>query len=231
MKIAWCLQQVPFEGPGVFQDCLERRGFTLKRTIVPQQGLPSESIDFLLIMGGPMSVNDPDTWIAQELAFVQHVIVQGIPVLGICFGAQLLAKALGGTVAPGPIFEIGMVPITLTDAGKADPLFGGLPATFPVFQWHGEGVTLGSQGLPLAASTDFPVQAFRHQDRVYGFLFHPEIEQASIPVMCHECPQDVLRGGMSAEVLEQQTLEHLSSLHQLADRVISHMASFPTASS
>lgn len=229
-KIAWCLQQVPFEGPGVFRACLEKRGYLVKQRVVPTQGLPHGRIDFLLIMGGPMSVNDPDPWIAQELAFVNNVITQNIPVLGVCFGAQLLARVLGGTVGPGSTFEIGMVPVTLTDAGKSDPVFLGLPDTFPVFQWHGEGITLGPQGVPLAGSTDFPVQVFRHKDRVYGFLCHPEIEQSSIPVMCRKCPDDVLRGGVPAEVLEQKAAEHLPFLHRLADAVIGHLAGHPVSS-
>lgn len=223
MKVAWCLQQVPFEGPGVFRACLEQRGYLVKQSVVPTQGLPHGPVDFLLIMGGPMSVNDPDPWIDQELAYVKNVIAQGIPVLGICFGAQLLAKALGGTIRPGTTFEIGMVPVTVTEAGKADPVFRDLPETFSVFQWHGEGITLGSEGVTLAGSTDFPVQAFRHQDRIYGLLFHPEIEQSNIQVMGQACPQDVVRGGVPVEVIEQQTVEHLPFLHQLAYRVINYM--------
>ena len=223
MKTAWCLQQVPFEGPGAFRAALERRKYRVNQTIVSTQGLPQGQIDFLLIMGGPMSVNDPDPWIAQELAYVKQVILQGIPVLGICFGAQLLARALGGKIGPGPTFEIGMVPVTLTDEGHADPVFRGLPTTFPVFQWHGEGITLGAQGVPLVGSPDFSVQAFRYQDRVYGFLFHPEIDLSNIKVICQECPQDVQRGGMAPEIIEQQTVEHLPVLHRLADRVIGHL--------
>lgn len=228
MKTAWCIQQVAFEGPGVFQACLERRGYTVHRTVVPTQGLPQGPIDFLLIMGGPMSVNDSDPWIAQELKFVQQIIAQGVPTLGICFGSQLLARALGGSVGPGPTFEIGMVSVTLTLAGQADPIFGTLPDTFPVFQWHGEGIKLGSKGIPLVTSPDFSVQAFRYEDRVYGFLFHPEIQQSSIPVMCQECPQDVIRSGVSAEVMAHETAEHLPFLHELADRVIGHLTSLPT---
>ncbi len=231
MKTAWCLQQVPFEGPGVFQACLERRGYTVHQSVVPTQGLPHGQVDLLLIMGGPMSVNDPDPWIAQEMACVQQAMAGGIPTLGICFGSQLLAKALGGTVGPGPKFEIGMVPVHLTPEGKIDPIFGNLPETFSVFQWHGEGITLTSEGVPLVASPEFPVQAFRYEDHVYGLLFHPEIEQHSIPVMCRECPQDVLRGGVSAAVMERESAEHLPFLHELADRVIGHLTGLSPRSS
>jgi len=224
MKTAWCLQQVAFEGPGVFRAALEQRGYLVNQGVVTTQGLPQGQIDFLLIMGGPMSVNDPDPWIAQELAFVKTAIAQGIPVLGICFGAQLLARALDGTVGAGPTFEIGMVPVTLTDEGKADPVFGSLPGTFPVFQWHGEGITLPPETKPLLASADFPVQAFRAQERCYGLLFHPEMEKEGIQALCRECPEDVKKGKVLPAVIQSQASPYLPMLHQFADRLIGHLA-------
>ena len=142
-----------------------------------------------------MSVNDADSWIAEELHFIKAAMNNSIPVLGICFGAQLMAKALGGSVVPGPIFEVGMVPVRLTDAGTTDPFFCQLPPTFQVFNWHGEGVILPSEIPSLVASEDFPVQAFRVRDRGYGLLFHPEMEEEGIQALCCECPEDVKKRG------------------------------------
>ena len=223
MKVAVCLQHVPFEGPGVFRRALETRGYTVRNVLIPADGLPLDAGKFLLIMGGPMSVNDTDSWIEAELHFVKAVLERGIPVLGICFGAQLLARALGASVMPGPRFEIGMVPVSLTDIGKSDPVFGSAPRTFPVFQWHGEGMTLPPGGTLLLTSADFPVQAFRMKDRIYGLLFHLELEETGMRALCRECPQDVQRGGMSPESIQAQLLPHLPMLHQLADRLISHL--------
>ena len=223
MKIALCLQHVPFEGPGVFRGALETRGYVVKSFVVPADGLPLDPGNFLLIMGGPMSVNDADSWIVAELQFVKTVLACGIPVLGICFGAQLLAKALGASVTPGPKLEIGMVPVSLTESGRTDPVFGSMPRTFPVFQWHGEGMTLPPGCTHLAASTDFPVQAFRMKDRTYGLLFHLELDEAGVRGLCRECPQDVQRGGMSPEIIQAQLFTHLPALHELADRVIGHV--------
>jgi GMP synthase-like glutamine amidotransferase len=172
-----------------------------------------------------MSVNDADSWIETELHFVKTVLESGMPVLGICFGAQLLAKALGASVGPGPKFEIGMVPLSLTESGKNDPVFGSTPQTFPVFQWHGEGMNLPPGGTHLATSSDFPVQAFRMNDRVYGLLFHLELEEAGIRALCQQCPQDVQRGGISPDIIQAQSLPRLPMLHQLADRLIDHLIS------
>ncbi|PJA81243.1 MAG: amidotransferase [Nitrospirae bacterium CG_4_9_14_3_um_filter_51_5] len=223
MKVALCLQHVLFEGPGVFRPALETRGYTVRTVAVPANGLPSNPGDFLLIMGGPMSVNDADAWIEAELQFVKTGLARDIPVLGICFGAQLLAKALGASVTPGPKFEIGMVPVSLTEIGRTDPVFSSLPQTFPVFQWHGEGMTLPPGATHLATSADFPVQAFRMKDRAYGLLFHLELEEAGVWALCRECPQDVQRGGMSPEMIQAQSLPHRPMLYELADRLIGHL--------
>jgi len=223
MKVALCLQHVPFEGPGLFRRALENRGYIVRSVLVPADGLPLDPGNFLLIMGGPMSVNDADSWVEAELQFVKTAMEWDIPVLGICFGAQLLAKALGASVAPGPKFEIGMVPVSLTEMGTTDPVFGSAPQTFPVFQWHGEGMTLPPGGTHLAVSADFPVQAFRVKDRSYGLLFHLEMEAGGIRALCRECPQDVQRGGISPEMIQAQSLPHLPTLHQLADLLIGHL--------
>jgi GMP synthase-like glutamine amidotransferase len=224
MKVATCLQHVPFEGPGVFRQALEARGYALRIILVPSEGLPPDPGDFLLIMGGPMSVNDPDSWIGEELHVVKAAMEKGIPVLGICFGSQLLAKALGGSVVHGPTFEVGMVPVRLTDEGKTDSVFSQLPSTFQVFQWHGEGITLPPQTKSLLASPDFPVQAFRAQERCYGLLFHPEMEEEGIQALCQECSEDVKKGKVPPEVIQAQATPYLPMLHQFADRLIGHLA-------
>ena len=223
MKVATCLQHVPFEGAGIFRQALESRGYVVNTILVPSEGLPQEPGDFLLIMGGPMSVNDSDSWITEELAFLQTALRKDIPTLGICFGSQLLAKALGGSVVPGTTFEIGMNPVTVTDEGKVDPVFSQLPSTFQVFQWHGEGIVLPQETRSLMASANFPIQAFRAQDLCYGLLFHPEIEEAGIHALCRECPEDVQKGGIPPEMIHAQAIAHLPILHKFADQLIEHL--------
>ncbi len=223
MKVATCLQHVPFEGPGVFRQALEVRGYALRTILVPSEGLPQDFGDFLLIMGGPMSVNDSAPWIAEELQFVKAAMENRISIIGICFGSQLLAKALGGSVQPGPAFEIGMVEVTVTDEGKRDPVFRHLPSMFQVFQWHGEGISLPPETQSLVASAEFPVQAFRAQERCYGLLFHPEMDEPGMQALCRECPEDVKRGGLSSEAIHAQAIPHWPRSHQFSDRLIDHL--------
>jgi GMP synthase (glutamine-hydrolysing) len=220
---AVCLQHVPFEGPGAFTQALAKRGVTLEYALVPQDGLPDGAGDLLIVMGGPMSVNDPDQWIVEETAFIKSALHAGKPVIGVCLGSQFMAKALGATIRPGKALEIGMTPIRLTEAGKQDPVFGGGPDVFDVFEWHGEIFDLPTGGVPLAGSEIAPLQAFRYGDRAYGLLFHVEMEGSGIDALCRECAPDVTKAGLSAQQVKATALPQLPQLHHLADRVIGHL--------
>ncbi|MGB0910159.1 MAG: type 1 glutamine amidotransferase [Nitrospirales bacterium] len=225
MRLAHCLQHVPFEGPGIFKLCLERHGYEVRQHLVPEQGLPSELGDFLLIMGGPMSVNDPDPWIADELIFIQAALSKNIPVVGVCFGSQLITRALGTSVTPSEYFEIGLVPITLSEDGHLDSVFQSMPRTFDVFQWHGEGFELPQNTVLLASSERYPVQAYRYGTHVYAFLFHLELDVSGVEMLCRECPEDVTRGGVSPEVILSKSAPAFPQLHDCAGRLIAHLAS------
>jgi GMP synthase-like glutamine amidotransferase len=223
MKRAVCLQHVTFEGPGAFADLLVGREFVVSNHLVPLTGMPPDPGDLLIVMGGPMSVNDPDEWIEAELAFIRAAVEQGTPVLGVCLGAQLLAKALGAQVAPGPGVEIGMTPIQVTDQGREDPVFGTLPETFEVFQWHGEAFDLPDGAVPLASSYLFPLQAFRFGASAYGVLFHLEMQRDGIEALCQECPEDVVKAGHEPSALLRHAEPHLPRLHSVAERLIAHL--------
>jgi len=220
---AVCLKHVPFEGPGAFATALTARGVSLERYLVPQDGVPSDPGDLLIVMGGPMSVNDPDPWIAEETAFIRSVILAGKPVIGVCLGSQFMAKALGATVRSGKALEIGMTPVRLTPEGKNDSVFGSCPEIFDVFEWHGEVFDLPKDCVPLAGSEIAPVQAFRYGARAYGLLFHLEMEQAGIDSLCRECAPDLTKARLTAQQVRSRALPHLPHLRDVADRLIAHL--------
>lgn len=222
---AVCLQHVPFEGPGGFATALATRGARIDHHLVPKDGLPQDSGDLLIVMGGPMSVNDPDPWILEETAFIRSAMLAGTPVLGICLGSQFMAKALGATVRPGKSLEIGMTPIRLTSDGKKDPVFTSSPETFDVFEWHGEVFDLPKDCVPLAGSAIAPIQAFRYRARAYALLFHLEMEQAGIDSLCQECAPDLIKSRLTAQHVKSTAIPHLPTLHQMADRLIHHLLS------
>ncbi|MEK9140294.1 MAG: type 1 glutamine amidotransferase [Nitrospirota bacterium] len=218
-----CLQHVPFEGPGAFAAALAKRGVSLEYSLVPKEGLPHDTGDLLMVMGGPMSVNDSDAWIAEEAAFIRSALLAGKPVIGVCLGSQFMAKALGVTVRPGKALEIGMTPVRLTDEGKTDPVFGAGPESFEVFEWHGEIFDLPKDCVPLAGSDIAPLQAFRYGDRAYGLLFHLEMEETGIDSLCRECAQDLMKARLAEHQVKSAALPQLPQLHQMADRLIGHL--------
>jgi GMP synthase-like glutamine amidotransferase len=220
---AVCLQHVPFEGPGAFAVSLANRGVELERVLVPKDGLPSDAGDLLVVMGGPMSVNDSDPWIAEETAFIRAALFAGQPVIGVCLGSQFMAKALGATVRSGKALEIGMTPVRLTDEGTRDPVFGPCPATFDVFEWHGEVFDLPNDCVPLAGSDIAPLQAFRYGECAYGILFHLEMEQAGIDLLCRECAPDLTKARLTGQEVRAAALPHLPQLHHVADRLIGQL--------
>ena len=224
---AVCLTHVPFEGPGAFATYLTSRGVSLAQSLVPQVGLPENAGDLLIVMGGPMSVNDSDPWIEQETAFIRAAVTSGVPVLGICLGSQFLAKALGAQIRPGRTLEIGMTPIQLTEAGKQDPVFSAFPETFPVFEWHGEVFDLPERCVALAGSAIAPLQAFRYGRRAYGLLFHLEIEQTGIQALTHQCAPDLVRADLLPQEVLLRALPHLRALHRMAERLLDHLMSPP----
>ncbi len=220
---AVCLKHVPFEGPGAFATSLTARGVSLERYLVPQDGLPKDAGDLLIVMGGPMSVNDSDSWIAEETEFLRSVILAGKPVIGVCLGSQFMAKALGATVRSGKALEIGMTPVRLTNEGKNDPVFGACPESFEVFEWHGEVFDLPEYCVPLAGSDIAPLQAFRYGTHAYGLLFHLEMEQAGIDSLCLECAPDLSKARLAAHNVRSMALPHLPQLHQTAERLVDHL--------
>jgi GMP synthase-like glutamine amidotransferase len=217
------LQHVPFEGPGAFATALRDRGVSLERYLVPKDGLPKDTSDMLIVMGGPMSVNDSDHWIDEETAFIRSALLAGKPVIGVCLGIQFMAKALGSIVRPGKASEIGMTPITLTPEAQHDPVFKTLPDSFDVFEWHGEVFDLPKDCVPLAGSAIAPLQAFRYGSRAYGLLFHLEMEQSGIDSLCLECAPDLIKARLTAQEVKASATPQLPTLHRFADRLIEHL--------
>src|SRR5262245_48202866 len=182
---ALVLQHVAVEGPGTLAPYLEARGWKLETVALHAGARPPEDAQgyqAIIVMGGPMGVYDEAEYpfLRDEHHFLRRAIAQGVPLLGICLGSQLLAKALGARVYRNPQKEIGWYTVDLTPAGAADPLFAGLTTPVPVFQWHGDAFDLPVGATSLASSPLCTHQAFRYGDRVYGLLFHLELTPAVI---------------------------------------------------
>jgi GMP synthase (glutamine-hydrolysing) len=144
-----------------------------------------------LIFGGPMSANDPDDFLRREIDWIGTALAEDKPFLGLCLGAQMLAKLLGARVYPHPEgrAEIGYYPLVPTASGDALAAEMGVPWPSHVYHWHREGFDAPAGAETLATGDDFPVQAIRVGGRAYGFQFHPEVTHAMVcrwTVRAHE---------------------------------------------
>lgn len=211
------LQHESIEGPGAWLETLLDRGASVECVLVPSAGVPSHAgqADLVISMGGSMSVNDPRPWIATEVALLAQRMRDDAPVLGVCLGSQLLARAAGGQVGPGPVFEIGFHEVELTESGTADPVLRGLPRRLSVLQWHGEYFHDVPDAVPLARSSRYPMQAFR-LGRAYGLLFHLEATLDSIAAMCEKFPADLRRGRLEEAALLDEARRRRGELRRHA---------------
>jgi GMP synthase-like glutamine amidotransferase len=175
------LQHVPHETLGSLEVAFAQAGVAWRN--VPLFSLASDGLPWLwdevaglVVLGGPMNVDQVSEYpfLQRELTWLREAIARDLPVLGICLGAQLLAKSLGARVFPNPVKEIGWYGVELV-APADDPLFGGLTRRHTVFQWHGDTFELPAGAVQLARSQQCEQQAFRYGTRAYGLQFHIEV--------------------------------------------------------
>lgn len=147
--------------------------------------------DALLLLGGHMGVGDMEKFplLSDFHARLPELVGQGKPILAICLGAQLLADALGGRATSGQRGERGVQQICLTEAGRNDPLFCGLPDPFLSFQWHNDSFDPPEAANPLAFTDTCPGQAFRYHN-AYGLQFHPEVDEQIVAGWCRRAKVD-----------------------------------------
>jgi len=178
MKRALIIRHVPYEGVAGFRAPIETAGYAIDRIDVTDPAFPSLDLrepDLLIMMGGPMGVYEQEShpWIACQLRRLAQRLEADRPTLGVCFGAQMIAAALGADVYPGPVQEIGFHPVEIHPAGRAGPL-NALVAV-PVLHWHGDTFTLPEGCELLASSHLYEHQAFRRGQNILALQFHAEM--------------------------------------------------------
>jgi GMP synthase-like glutamine amidotransferase len=179
------LQHVAYEGPGAIALAVRDLGAELAVARidcgepVPAPGAVADMAG-LVVMGGPMGVHDADAWLSEERALLRGAVEAGLPVLGVCLGAQQLAAALGAEVTPGPVPEVGVGEVHLTPDALHDAVFGAAPTPLPCVHWHGDTFALPEGAVRLAGNDAFANQAFRVGARAYGLQFHVEVTAALV---------------------------------------------------
>jgi GMP synthase-like glutamine amidotransferase len=164
---------------GVFADPLGEGGHELvewRPAHTPTPPRAPEEYGAVLVFGGSMHADQEEQhpWLRDENELIRRLLDSETPVLGVCLGAQLVAKAAGARVAPVREPEIGWFPLELTDAAQDDPVLGGLPRAFPSFQWHYYGFEVPDGAVELARNAACS-QAFRLGDHAWAVQFHPEV--------------------------------------------------------
>jgi GMP synthase-like glutamine amidotransferase len=210
------------EGPGLLESWLPAEGLGLE-VVSPWRGeaLPSSLDGYaaLVVMGGPQAVYDGSLpWELGTLGLLRSGVSAALPTLGICLGAQLLAVACGGRVAPGSLGpELGAGLVAKRDVAGADPLFWDLPLSPPVVQWHYDAVTELPPGATLLMSgARYPHQAFRVGDAAWGMQFHVE---ASAGMIARWVEDD----GVEPAVLER-TVPELDDVAEVWGEVLRRFA-------
>ncbi|HXQ74994.1 MAG TPA: type 1 glutamine amidotransferase [Acidimicrobiales bacterium] len=235
--MASCLvvQHVEPEGPYAIGDALVEAGVAVDvRPVHRGAELPADVADFdgMVVMGGPMSAVSDEGFPSRraEIALLTEALGVGLPTLGVCLGAQLLALAGGGTVYPGAAGpEIGWAPVELTGQAADDPLLAGLPRRFSVLHWHGDTFDPPPAAALLAANARYRSQAFRSGARAWGLQFHLEIDHSAVSAFLESFGTDAAAAGTTPEAIGTDTGAFLPVLEPVRTRVLTRFAALVVA--
>jgi GMP synthase (glutamine-hydrolysing) len=199
---------------GIGKQALEGAGLPILALDAWDPGWPDlDEVSGVVAFGGAMNVDETDRfpYLARERTFIRGAVERDVPVLGICLGAQLLARALEAPVRRAPVREIGFRPIRATEQGERDPLVSCFSGGAMVFHWHEDTFDLPADGTLLATGEDVPLQAFRAGERAWGLQFHLEIDREEIDLWLRDAAQDLEeRWGTTPAEIRADADEHLA---------------------
>jgi GMP synthase (glutamine-hydrolysing) len=212
----------PEAGPGVFADEIRDRGVALDEWILAERGTapPVEiaEYDAVLTFGGAMHADQEDRhpWLRFEKDFLAAILDDGMPILAVCLGCQLLAEAGGGTARRASEPEIGWHEVEVTEAGSADPVIGPLPPSFTAFQWHSY-EAIPPEGAEVLARSPVCSQAYRIGERAWGIQFHAEVTAADASkwIADYRSDEDAVRLGVDPEALRADTDQRIADWNRL----------------
>ncbi len=219
------------EGAGLIAEVLKEHGVRFRPVnLFDGEGLPRDTSDLegLVVMGGPMNVDDSARFpfLIPELQLIEKVLSEKKPILGICLGAQLIAKALDARVYANKKREVGWHPVTFTSAARSDVHFSKFPDPLKVLQWHGDTFDLPNGAVHLARSRHCENQAFRWGKSTYALQFHLEATPAMIAQWSGTAGGRAYAedAGESAEAIVQATPKAFAELQPHARAFFSRYA-------
>lgn len=227
MRRILVFQHVAHEILGTLNPLLKIAGFRIRYVNFGRHPDARPSLDGyhgVVALGGPMNVDDVESHphLRTEVSLLREALDRGMPILGICLGAQLLARALGAPVGPAIQKEIGWYDLSVSEPGRSDPLLSGFGDTERIFQWHGDTFEIPAGAVHLASSDLCPNQAFRYGENAYGFQFHLEVDEPLIDrwldVPMHRAEIEALSGLVDPEEIRRETRARIARARHLSDR-------------
>ncbi|AWW33045.1 amidotransferase [Echinicola strongylocentroti] len=223
------LQHVHFEGLGLIKNWIGEHQHILTATrFYKNEKLPTiDSFDWLIIMGGPMGVNDEKDypWLIKEKSYIRKAIDMDKTVIGICLGAQLIASSLGARVYQNPVKEIGWFPVQKSKEAIGNPLVGSLCDTFTVFHWHSETFEIPRGATRLFESSACKNQAFLYGEKIIGLQFHLEISPEAIRNMVSNGKGElaIASANMQKGDSIMAELRHYSNSNQVLNNILNKL--------
>lgn len=222
MKPIRIFRHLACEGPGYLGTFLEKNHAPYEVVRIDEGVEVPTSLDDvsgLVFMGGSMSVNDPLDWIEKELELIRQAATHRVPVMGVCLGGQLMAKALGGEVTKGPSQETGWHSLEVVESEASSDWASGLPSKFTAFHWHGD-----TFSIPEGASCILRSQCCDHQAFVLGdhlaMQFHLEMMADMVAEWADLYQSDLKNPSHCVQTIDQMTAglpEKIADLHKVAD--------------
>lgn len=208
-KTVWAIQHIGYEDLGSFEPILKARGFEVKYLCsqhVDYKGLFAYDPDLVIDLGGPMGVYEDEKypWIEHELKFITERIECEKPLMGICFGAQMIARALGAKTYKGSQGkEIGWSKISVNEDGMKTPFRYFDEAHTHMLHWHGDTFDLPDGAVLLASSDQYQKQAYSYGDKIFAMQCHPEITESKLRLWYGASKDQIDEVGTSVEALKQ----------------------------
>lgn len=223
MKTALAFRHVPFEDLGTLADTLQSLGYQCRYIDTPVDDISTLDplkADLLVVLGGPIGAYEDDMYpfLGEEIRHIRERLAHGKPVLGICLGAQLMARALGADVAPMGVTEIGYAPLTLTP-GEHSALLAPL-TDLPVLHWHGDRFSIPQGAHHLACSAVCDNQAFLVAGHALALQFHPEVSANGLEGWLVGHASELNHVGIDPRTLRQQAAQFSPALADAVQQVI-----------
>ena len=221
---ALIIRHVPHEGVAGFREPIEAAGYRIDRVDVGSECFAAVDLnepDLLIMMGGPMGVYEQDRhpWIACQMRRLERRLAAGLPTLGVCFGAKMIAAALGARVFPGHRKEVGFHPVQVDPAATGNPL--AYLRGVPVLHWHGDSFDLPAGGERLASSHVYENQAFRVGPNILALQFHAEMgKDPRFHAWMEQWPEAAHEAGGTANALRAAHDRHGSAAVAAGRRMI-----------